>query len=184
MDLKGACPVCAKDYRNLPPVELVINGRTEIVPQAFAGALDWSPYVMLQLTHRDWLRPLGGADDGSLPGGSRPSSHVLVVLIFWTYFEALKGWFYETATGELPPSVAADLLNRYGSIGARLHRLHRILFGTKYADDLPEIGYADIGEHLKDIQRLRNMFVHGNPESISDAAVEQTVALIPKFHEA
>ncbi len=184
MDLKLPCPVCATDYSNLSPVEIVIDGKTTLVPQAFAGALDWSPYVMLQLMHRDWLRPLPENDNPSLPKGHTPSSRALVVLIFWTYFETLMSWFYETATNELPGSVAKDLLARYGSIGSRLDRLHRILFDARYGEDLDRLGCTPVRQHLENVQKQRNAFVHGNPEAISDALVEETVMMIPSFQEA
>ena len=134
MDLNGPCPVCGTDYKNLKPTDIVHKGKTITLPPAFAGALDWSTYAMLQLMHRDWLRPFP-VDASHLPEDKRTSSRVLGVLIFWTFFETLMGWFYESGTNGLPGSVAADLLNRYSSIGSRLDRLHRILFGTRYVDD-------------------------------------------------
>jgi len=186
MDLKSTCPVCATDYRNLAPTEHVVNGRVITLPPVFNGVPDWSSYVMLQLMYRDWLRPLGEDPNSpsALPETNRPSSRVVVVLIFWTYFETLMNWFYESATNELPKSVAADLLGRYSSIGARLDRLHRILFGTTYGDDLDQLGHTSVRQHLETVQRQRNAFAHGRPESIGDALVQNTVSSIPSFHEA
>ncbi len=184
MDLNDDCPVCATNYRNISPTEIVTEGKTVLVPQAFAGALDWSPYAMLQLMHRDWVRPLGRDNGLSLPKENRPSERVLVILLFWTYFETLMGWFYETATSELPRPVASDLLSRYASIGARLDRLHRILFGNRYGDDLDDLGYSSVRTHLENVQQQRNAFVHGMPEAVGDELVEATVNLLPKFHES
>jgi hypothetical protein len=184
MDHKAPCPICSADYRNLPPLEMVIDGRTVMVHQGVPGALDWSPYAMLQLMHRDWLRPLSGDGHLSLPEGHRTSPRVLVVLIFWTYFETLMGWFYETAMSDLPPSVAADLLGRYNSIGSRLDRLHRILFKNRYVDDLDQLGYTSVRQHLEKIQQQRNSFVHGSPEAISDQLVNETVMAMPSFQQA
>jgi hypothetical protein len=184
MDLKAPCPVCATDYSKLAPTTFTTRDGVRIPKHIFAGALDWSPFVMLQLMHRDWLRPHGGGVNDTLPVENRPSPRALVVLIFWTYFETLMNWYYETATSELPKSIASDLLNRYGSIGARLDRLHRILFDTKYGEDLDRLGCSVVRAHLENLQRQRNAFVHGNPEAISDALVEDTVRFIPIFHEA
>lgn len=185
MDVKAPCPVCGCDYRNLKPTEIVVNSRVLSVPPAFAGALDWSPYVMLQLMRREWLRPPAEVDKlSSLPAANRPSSRVLVVLIFWTYFEALMSWFYQTATNTLPSSVATDLLRRYTSIGSRVDRLHKILFGSPYANDLDQLGQGAIRLHLENVQRQRNALVHGNPEAINDALVEETVKCMPYFNEA
>jgi hypothetical protein len=127
MLLSAPCPVCGQDYRNLKPTQYIVGGRTVTVPPAFAGALDWSPYVMLQLMQSEWLRPPGPSNKVSaMPTNSRPSSRVLVPLIFWTYFETLMSWFYETASSNLPSAVATDLLRRYNSIGSRLvPRPHR-----------------------------------------------------------
>lgn len=178
------CPVCGHDYTNIGPQEVVIDGRTFLVPQAFAGALDWSPYVMLQLMHRDWIRPLGDLSNDHLPNDNRPSPHVLVVLLFWIYFETLMGWFYEAATSKLRSSISADLLTRYGYVGMRVDRLHRALFDTTYWNDLDALGHSSVRQHLDKVQRQRNAFAHGNPEALSDALVQDTVNLIPKFHDA
>lgn len=183
MNVKAPCPVCATDYSKLEQTEIVIDGRVHLVPPAFNGPLDWSPYVMLKLMYRDWQRPLGD-QDASLPADKRPSSRVLVVLIFWTYFETLMGWYYETATSALPKPVASDLLTRYGTIGARIDRLHRILFEARYCEDLDDLGHTAVRAHLNNLQKQRNAFVHGNPEAIGDALVEDTVRLLPEFHEA
>jgi hypothetical protein len=184
MELKSTCPVCGTDYREPGADDYIIHDGKKIVRQVFAGALDWSPYVMLRLMHRDWQRPLGDSGTGALPEQNRPSPRVVVVLIFWTYFETLMSWYYETATSNLPKPVAADLLNRYGTIGSRLDRLHRILFKARYGDDLDKLGCSAIRFHLANLQKQRNAFVHGNPEAIDDALVEETVRLMPAFHEA
>lgn len=181
MDPAQPCPVCAQDYRTLSSTPIVVEGRT-ILPAAFAGALDWSPYVLLQLMHREWLRPPAGI--GGLPQGSQPSPRVLIVLTFWTFFETLMDWFYETATRDLPPAIGEDLRNRYRFIGARLTRLHRILFGMTYGEDLDSLSLSTVRLHLEKVQTQRNAFVHGKPEAINDALVEDTVKMMPSFQDA
>jgi hypothetical protein len=185
MDFKAPCPVCGCDYSNLSPTEHLIDGKLIIVPSTFMGALDWSSYVMLQLMEREWLRPVPTEGKWSaLPKGNTPSSRVLLVLVFWTYFESLMGWFYETATNGLPGTVGPDLLRRYSFIGARLDRVHKILFGATYRDDLEQLGFGTIWHHLANVQQQRNAFMHGNPEAITDSLVEDTARFIPEFHEA
>ena len=185
MDLMAPCPICGTDYRNLPPTEHVVDGKVITYSPTFAGALDYSPYVFLQLMHREWRRPMDEEDTFSgLPEGSRPARRLLLVLTFWTYFESLMGWFYESATRNLPGRVSSDLLRRYNSIGGRLDRLHRVLFDSTYGQDLDLLGFASVRRHLELIQTQRNAFMHGNPQSITDSLVEETVVLIPKFHEA
>lgn len=184
MNPDNACPVCGTDYRISEPLQIAIDGDVAIYQRVFQGALDWSPYSMLQIMHRDWLRPLPDADDCLLPSEKAPSARVLVVLVFWTYFETLMEWYYATACERLPEAVARDLLNRYGTIGSRLDRLHRILFDTTFGMDLETAGYADIRKHMENLQTQRNAFVHGSPEAITDSLVEETVRLLPRFHEA
>ncbi len=185
MDINAPCLVCGSDYRNLPPTEHMLNGKVITLPPAFAGVLDWSPYVFLQLMHREWNRPLED-DDGfsGLPNESRPARRLLLVLIFWTYFESLMDWFYGTAALQLPDSVARDLLRRYNFIGVRTNRLHQVLFDCTYGQDLDRLGFTSIRQHLELIQLQRNAFMHGNPQSITESLVEQTADMIPEFHEA
>jgi hypothetical protein len=185
MDLKAPCPVCGNDCRNVGPSEYLIDGKVITVPPAFAGALDYSPYVLLQLMHREWCRKTDDEDSFSgLPEGSRPARQLLVALTFWTYFESPMGWFYESATQTLPVRITGDLLRRYNFIGARLDRLHRVLFDSTYEQDLDLSGFAPVRQHLELIQKQRNAFMHGNPQSITDSLVEETAAIIPRFHEA
>lgn len=185
MDLKAPCTICGTDYRNVGPTDYVVDGKVITVPPAFVGALDYSPYVFLQLMHREWCRKADEEDGFSgLPEGSRPARRLLVVLTFWTYFESLMGWFYESAMQTLPERVSGDLLRRYNFIGVRLDRLHRVLFDSTYGQDLDLLGFALVRQHLELIQKQRNAFMHGDPQSITDSFVEETVALIPQFHEA
>lgn len=182
MDPRVPCPVCGTDYTRVGPTKVVVNGRTIEVPPVFQGALGWSPYVMLRLMHREWLRPPGVLE--GLPKNDTPSARVLIVLTFWTYFETLMTWFYETATSDLPSAVRADLLARYGFIGSRIGRLHRILFGATYGEDLESLSFAPVRQHLEKVQRQRNSFVHGKPEAIDDGLVDEVVKMMPDFQNA
>ncbi|MDB5325896.1 MAG: hypothetical protein JWM57_1465 [Phycisphaerales bacterium] len=94
------------------------------------------------------------------------------------------GWFYETAMGELPSAIAQDLLKRYHFIGARLDKLHRLLFSASFGQDLDRLGHQAVRQHLEALQVSRNQFVHGKPEAIDDAIVERTALMIPEFHRA
>lgn len=184
MLVDAPCPKCGKDYRKVPPAELNVDGRLIKVPQAFQGALGWSEYSLLELMHREWLRPVFADGKAStLPPGHKPSPRVLSVLLFWTYFETLMSTFYETASAHLPRAVAEDLLKRYGTIGRRLDQLHKILFSTTYAEDLVSLGYEPVATHLRNVQIRRNAFIHGSPEEIGDGLVEETVKMGPSFHD-
>jgi hypothetical protein len=52
MDLKAACPVYGTDYSKSGP-DYIMHGDQKIAARAFAGALDWSPYVMFKLVFRE-----------------------------------------------------------------------------------------------------------------------------------
>jgi hypothetical protein len=70
----------------------------------FCGALDWSPYVMLQLMEREWLRRL--PKDGklsALPPSNAPSSRVLLVLVSHT-----KEYFVQTVKPRANEVVASQ----------------------------------------------------------------------------
>jgi len=177
-NLNFACPVCHKDF-SIRHVE--IDGEKVETPAVFPGALTWSHYAMLKMIYGDWARrSLGSHDIEALPlHGESPRA--LVVLVFWTFFESLMDWFYETSMRQLPPPVREDLLTRYNSIGARMDRLHRVLFCCKYSADLESVGGGAIRFHLEHLQKSRNQFVHGNPEAISDDLVHETVRLFPEF---
>lgn len=183
MKLDAPCPICAADYRDLKPEEVMIDGALHRVPSALCGALDWSHYSMLKMMHHDWLRPRAEGEDLP-PAAHKPSSKALVVLLFWTYFESLMSWYFEAATANLPKPVAADILGRYAAIGARLDRLSRILFEKSYGEDLRALGFPTICSHLTNLQKQRNAFMHGDPEAIDDSLVEETVRRLPDFHEA
>ncbi|ODA68961.1 hypothetical protein A7A08_00795 [Methyloligella halotolerans] len=183
VDLNDPCPICGADYSKVEPVEVIIDGSPVTVSPALQGALDWSPYVMLKLMHQEWLRPLS-EEDWVLPEASQPSPRLVIVLVFWTYFEALMDRYFEAVTSELPRAVATDLLARYSGIGVRLDRLHRVFFNARYGEDLDRLGFTAIRVHLELLQKRRNAFVHGDPAAISDELVEDTVRLLPQFHEA
>jgi hypothetical protein len=180
MDLASPCPICSTDYSKRERVTIIIDGREEIVPSTFQGPLDWAPYLMLQLMHREWTR----APVIEEQCHARPSSQALIVLLFWTYFETLMSWYYERSTSALPTGIQNDILNRYASIGSRCDRLHRMLFGCRYWDDLESLGYTAVRNHLETVQSRRNAFTHGKPEAISDLLVSETVLAMPRFHEA
>jgi hypothetical protein len=177
------CPICGFDCSSVGYTEIEIDGEIHRMAPTFEGPLDWSPYAMLQLMHRDWLRPFPDAT-ATTPNARTPSPRALVVVMFWTYFEALMTWYFEVATASLPPPIAADLLTRYSSIGSRLDRLHGILFGSKYGDDLDRLGFANIRKHLAALQSQRNAFIHGKPDAIDDTLVFATARAMPEFHTA
>jgi hypothetical protein len=182
IDASNPCFVCGSDYSNLPDLEITVQGKTLKVPQSLQGAIDWSEYVLLKLLHREWVRPMGIPDpfDG-MPDPARPSQRLAIVLLFWTYFEALMQRLYESGMENLPAPIREDILKRYNFIGARMQRLHHLLFNCTFAEDLSRLGYSTVAEHLAQLQKVRNDFVHGKSSSITDDIVAQTVEFFPAF---
>jgi hypothetical protein len=178
------CPMCGKLHIVPGASDFVQLGGTRVPRYTFRGPLDWSPYVMLQMMHREWTRPLHEFADPLLPIERTPSQRAVIVLIFWAYFETLMTTFYERATSHLPPNVGKDLLKRYQLISHRLDRLHKVLFGCRLGDDLDNLDFKDVHDQLERIGLQRNSFAHGEPEAIDDSLVAETVRLLPRFHEA
>jgi hypothetical protein len=146
------------------------------MPHVTQGAIAWSTYVLLQLMQREWERPLVERDFfGSMPAEKRPSQRLAIVILFWTLFEGLMDKFMDAGLADLPDGVREDLLRRYGTIGSRLDRLYRLTWSTTFWEDLRNLGFGTEAGHLKNVQKRRNDFVHGNPESIDDGLVQVTV---------
>src|ERR1044072_1128420 len=92
MDTNAPCPVCGKNYRNVPPQRMEVNGEVIEVQPAFAGAVNWSDYVLLRLMHQEWQRPAAMPDNfASMPDERPPASRLLTVILSWSLFESLMG---------------------------------------------------------------------------------------------
>jgi hypothetical protein len=112
---------------------------------------------------------------GSMPAEKRPSQRLAIVILFWTPFEGLMDKFMDAGLADLPDGVREDLLRRYGTIGSQLDRLYRLTWSTTFWEDLRNLGFGTEADHLKNVQKRRNDFVHNNPESIGDRLVQVTV---------
>lgn len=84
----------------------------------------------------------------------------------------------------LPENVREDLLDRYSAIGAPLYKLHKIVFGQTYFDDLRDLGYGPVAVLLLDLHTRRNDFTHGRPQAIDDGSVTALVASLKAEHES
>ena len=112
------------------------------------------------------------------------SPKLILVILFWTLFEHLMDWFFNTAVASLPEGVGRDLLERYASIGSRMGRLYPLLFGTTLEADLAALGHGRVSAHLRKVQARRNDFVHGNTSAIDDPLVGETVERLHEVQEA
>ena len=113
-----------------------------------------------------------------------PVRRAALVVLFWSYFETRIERLLNAGMREVPSRLAEDTLQRYSSIGSRMDRLYRVLFGTTYSADLTELGYGDIARHLIQVQERRNAFAHGDPRAIDDALVAAVVDNLKREHEA
>jgi hypothetical protein len=179
------CSICGQDYRSIPPQKVEINGEVVEIKQALMGAINWSDYVLLRLMHQEWRRPVAADDNfAGMPRERQPSSHLSIVILYWSLFENLIQRLLETALQSLPSSISRDLLNRYSSIGSRMDRLYKIVFDSTLGTDLTNIGYGQLWNHLSDVHKRRNAFIHGEPETINEELVNKTVEYIPVLQEA
>jgi hypothetical protein len=108
------------------------------------------------------------------------SPKLVLVILFWTLFEHLMDRFFNAAVSRLPSAVGRDLMDRYGSIGARIFRLYPLLFEVSLEEDLTALGFATVYTHLRNVQEKRNEFVHGNANAITEALVR---AMVERLHE-
>jgi hypothetical protein len=180
------CPACGAGPDSIEWTTVTDNCGKEIrVPPVFMGAEGrYEDWVFLILLQREWERPTLDKDLLRIAELSRPSSRAALVLLFWTYFETRIERLLRQSMTNLPPRVVEDLFSRHPSIGSRLDRLYRVLFGTTYWADLNALGYQAIAELIRGVQDRRNDFVHGHPEALNDSLVESLAAHLKEEHEA
>jgi hypothetical protein len=182
MELAKPCPVCGHDYRKVKPEPVEIDGETFLLGPVFQGPLDWSPHVMLKLLHQEWIRPAPA--NTTLSENCAPSSRAAVVVIAWTYFEAMMDFYFNANMENLHKPIAHYLLKQHNSIGRKLEQLHTMLFGRTFWVELSMDNNAHVAEHFQKVQKQRNDFIHGNPEAIDDSMVRRTVDVFPAMQLA
>ena len=162
------------------------DGREYSVRSAYAGAEPrFEDYVYLQLLEREWERMIrDSASMNRMPFTDQVSTGASPVLLFWTYFETRIEHLLSDGLQYIPPRCLKDALKRYSSIGARLKEFYKIAFNATYHSDLVCLGYSDVSDHLKEIQKRRNAFVHGSPQSIDDSLARSVVGTLKREHEA
>jgi len=184
---EGPCPGCGGDPLKCEELVVVLeDGTEERVLLAQMGAEGrYEDYVYLRLIEREWKRPLLATDSiQGLGPGEPPSPRAAIVLLFWSYFETrIERLLRSGMTGSQPPLID-DALDRYSSIGSRLDRLYRVVFGTTYGADLTDLGYGTVWSHLCELQQRRNSFMHGSPGAVDDHLVERVVAEMKNEHES
>lgn len=167
------------------PIEYVDEAGQKLhIPRAEMGAEgrceDW---LYLDIIQREWLRPAGANTEGMLKH-NQISERAPVVLLFWTYFESRIERLVRLGMKQLREPLREDILTRYSSVGARMDRLYKLVFGTTYFEDLRAVNAEPIVTLLAEIQKRRNEFAHGHPAAISDELAEQVVSNLRDEHFA
>jgi hypothetical protein len=168
------CPICGHDHTPGPPKKVVHKGQMIDIPQnAFMGAIEWSTYMSLELMRREWNRPIVEQKENTW--GYEVPQKMLIVILFWTLFETLMDKFFSSALKNFPTAISEDLLKRYSFIGARIGKLYKTVFSTSLKTDLEELGYGHIFNHISDLQKKRNDFIHGNPNAVDQNTIDNTI---------
>ena len=180
------CPACGADLPREEHTVRLDDGREIPIRPAYAGAeTRYEDYVYLQLMEREWDRmSRDSSPQDRLQHTEQISTGASVVLLFWTYFETRLEHLLRNGLRHVPPSFLEDALNRYSTVGARLDRFYKIAFDSTYHSDLKSLGYSDVSAHLKRVQRQRNAFLHGSPQSIDDSLAIAVVGMLKQEHEA
>ena len=181
------CPACGADLpKDVEQTVKLEDGREISVLSAYMGAeTRYEDYVYLQLMEREWERMMrDSASENRMPFTEQVSTGASLVLLFWTYFETRLEHLLRDGLQHVPPAFLEDALNRYSSVGTRLKRFYKIAFDSTYHSDLVSLGYSDVSAHLARIQKQRNAFVHGSPQSIDDSLATSVVEMLKQEHEA
>lgn len=188
IDLSAPCPVCGKDYSVPEPETLKYFEEHQEWPpnhRAFAGADDWTSYVLLNLMQREWERPLFPEDFFVAEEPNKQlSQRLVIVILFWSLFENLIDRLLTDGMFGLPKPVQVYLLKSNWQISARTEKLYKVLFETTFFKDLESLGLTELVEHLKDVQDKRNKFVHNDPQAITEGLVSRTVERLPELFRA
>lgn len=154
------------------------------LPSTYMGAeTRYEDYVYLETLEREWKHRMQ-TPSGPMSFADKVPTGTAIVLIFWTYFESRIEYLLRAGLQHIPTRFLEDTLNRHSSIGSRMDRLYKIAFDSTYHSDLSQLNFADVSEHLSRVQKKRNSFVHGTPQSIDDALITSVVEMLKREHEA
>ncbi len=180
------CSVCEMQFDSTP-VRIEVSPRyfEHIPPSLMGGEGRYEDWLYLDLIEREWKRPRqdvsvanAGIADHSM------ADRASIVLLFWTYFESRIERIIRLGLKTVPAALREDGMMRYASVGARMDRLYQLIYGTTYHKDLEHVGAAEVATLLREVQRCRNDFTHGNPAAITDDLVERIVAALYEEHHA
>lgn len=178
------CPVCAVDVTSAT-IELIDRaGNKTVVAEAHAGAEGrYEDYLYLELIQREWFRPSCNTPDDQ-QRIAEISDRASIVLLFWSYFESRIERLLSLGLRTLSRPLRDDILGRYSSVGSRMDRLYKLVYGTTYFEDLRAVGAGSVADLLAEIRKKRNEFAHGNPAAITNDLAERVVAALKDDHFA
>ena len=135
------------------------------------------------MLEREWRRPVDADHYDPIPDDHQPLARAIVVLVFWSYFEArIERLIRQTAEAE--PGQAMDhLVDRHSFVGDRMDRFYRAVFSTPYQADLNALGWRSAAAVPKRVEQGRNGFAHERPEAIDETLIEGLVARLKDEHE-
>lgn len=182
---KDRCSYCSYQHITGSATQIVnVNGKEVEVPiTTRTGGMDYTTFSFLNLMEREWKRPAYKPTFGNYNGHEIPE-RLLIVLLFWSLYENLLDKFFTDALVDVKESISKDLLKRYASVGSRMDQLYKMLFSTSFKDDITEIGYGHIYDHIKNVQNKRNQFMHGDANAIDDSLVKDTIEYLQESQKA
>lgn len=165
------CDVCERGP--VPPDPPIPGVEQRARPQWTLMGAEGSPndYTYVNWMEKEWER---GSAEGK----------VLLVLVFWIYFEKRIGRITELGRRTVPDAVMDDLQSRYSTVGRQAGDLHRILFGKSYWTRLNEMGYGRTTTLIKAVGQERNAFVHGEDVGVNSQLVEELIDGLLAEHQA
>lgn len=170
------CPVCKQKIKPRIVEYIDQSGNKIKVSSALMGAIDYTVFSLLRLIQREWERELTNEDIfNGIEDEKKPSQKLIIVILFWSLFESLMDTFFEHAMYLLTENIKKDLLKRYFSIGIRLDKLYPLLFETNFSKDFISVSNENLYLLLIEIKKIRNEFIHGNPEAITDEIVNKVI---------
>lgn len=179
------CPLCGFEHK---PViftnELIKKGFPSVPTITLMGAIAYNTHVILGLMKREWERPLTAGKEVAGYNNQEVPERLIIVLLFWTLFESLMDQLVSKKLESIPPKIAKDLLKRYSTINNRIGDLYKMVFENSFKEDLQEVGFPHLYDHIKNVQEKRNDFIHNNPKAIDEQMINDTVKYLQDVQQA
>jgi hypothetical protein len=178
------CPVCGNQHDTSFGEFKDVKGKVHRYTLAFQGPITHISLLYINLLQREWELPESIPDSRLNLWNTGVPQKYGIVLLFWSYFEHLMDVLLTQGLRDTPARIADHLMNRNNSVGQRMGKFYQLVFNRKFNEDLKDLGYGYIYEHLKNLQQKRNEFIHGNPQSITEELLNDTLRYFPDTLQA